>query len=325
MDNINISKKKYENLRKIELPKQVISTEANFYKMNYLGKTKVFKSLHKTNGPVFANKLYTLEMLNEYAELLPKSFVLPESLVSVDKKIKGFSLPFVKGINFELFLSDLNINPSTKLQYIKMIGDILEQLEHIRTNSNLDCIYINDLHASNFMVDLKKQEIKVVDVDSCRICDSKPFPSRHLTPLGLFNKAPGQNKYDIYQKETISSSDMSVLQLMSQSESESYYCRYANYRDQLGYVNSNKESDLYCYTILFLNYIYGENVGSFNLEEFYNYICYLEKIGFDQELLNSIIKIVTSAPNDNIGMYLDSITDKQVYMANKNVYRRVRI
>lgn len=321
MKNINISKKKFEGLKKIELPEEVISTEADFYKFNYLGKVKVFKSLHKTRGPIFANKLFTLEMLNEYEEILPHSFVLPESLVSVEKEIRGFTLPYIKGVNLEVYLADENITPKEKLIYIKKIGEILEQLEHIRKNSNLDCIYLNDLHASNFIVEPKSKDIRVVDLDSCRICDSKPFPARYLTPFSLLNRAPGENKYDIYKKELISDEGLPVFQLMSYDEYESYYCRYANYRNQLGFVNSNQESDLYCYVVLFLNYLYGSNVGSFTLEKFYDYVCYLEKIGFDEELVKSIIKIVTSAPNDNIAKYLDSVTEEQVAKANQKVYK----
>ena len=324
MKSINISKKKFESLKKIELPQGVISTEANFYKFNYLGKEKVFKSLHKTSGPIFANKLFTLEMLNEYKEILPQSFVLPESLISVEKELKGFDLPYIKGINLETFLDNKDISIKDKLLYIKKIGEILKQLEHIRKNSNLDCIYLNDLHASNFMVDPKSKDIKVLDLDSCRICDSKPFPARYLTPLSLLNRDPGQNKYEIYRKESIVEPKKALLDKMSFNEYESYYCKYANYRDQLGFINSNQESDLYCYVILLLNYLYGENVGSFSLEQFYDYIYYLEKLGFSQELLSSIIKIVTNAPNDNIGEYLDELTEEQVARANKKVYKVAR-
>lgn len=321
MQNINISKRKFEGLAKIELPKEVMSTEANFYKMNYLGKVKVFKSLHKTSGPTFANKLFTLEMLNEYKELLPHNFVLPESLVSVEKEIRGFTLPFINGINLESFLANKSIDYKEKIFYIKKIGEVLEQLEHIRKNSNLDCIYLNDLHASNFLVDTKKKDIKVVDLDSSRICDSKPFPARYLTPLSLLNKAPGQNKYDIYKKEMITESGQPILELMSYDEYESYYCQQANYRDQLGFVNSNQESDLYCYVILFLNYLYGENVGSFSLEQFYDYVCYLDKLGFDNDLIRGIIKIVTAAPNENISPFLDTLTEEQIIRANKKIYK----
>ena len=301
-----------------------MSTEANFYKFNYLGKVKVFKSLHKTKGPIFANKLFTLEMLNEYREILPNSFVIPESLVSVEKEVRGFALPLIKGITLESYLADKNYKTKDKIEYIKQIGQLLDGLSSLRKDSGLDCIYLNDLHASNFMVDPKSKEIKVVDLDSCRICDSKPFPARYLTPLSLLNKAPGNNKYEIYQKDSIADDGTPILQMMSYEEYESYYCRYSNYRNQLGYVNSNEESDLYCYIILFLNYLYGSNVGSFTLEEFYEYVYYLEKIGFDQELMDAIIKIVTGAPNENIEQYLDTVTDEQVARANKKVYKALK-
>ena len=193
MNSINISKRKFENLKKLDLPEEVISTEATFYKMNYLGKIKVFKSLHKTKGSIFANKLYTLTMLDEYREILPDSFVIPDSLCSVEKKVKGFLLPYVKGITLEAYINNKKIDIKEQLFYIKQIGVILEQLEHIRNNSNLDSIYLNDLHASNFIVDSKKRKLNVVDLDSCRICDSKPFPARYLTPLSLLNKAPNEN------------------------------------------------------------------------------------------------------------------------------------
>ena len=108
MQSINISKRKFDGLKRLELPKEVMSTEANFYKFNYLGKVKVFKSLHKTSGPIFANKLFTLEMLNEYREILPNSFVIPESLVSVEKEVRGFALPLIKGITLESYLANKN-------------------------------------------------------------------------------------------------------------------------------------------------------------------------------------------------------------------------
>ena len=263
-------------------------------------------------------------MLNAYREILPHNFILPESLVSVDKEIKGFILPFATGVNLEVYLADRNVDIKDKLMAIQKIGETLEHLNHIRNNSGLDSIYLNDLHASNFIVDPKTNDIKVVDLDSCRICDSKPLPARYLTPLCLLNKTPGKNKYDIYRKDLIP--DLQY-QVYSTSKSIVYakgYYKYPSYRDQLGYVNSNEESDLYCYTILFLNYLYGENISRFSLEQFYDYICYLGKIGFNRELLSAMIKIVTNVPNENIGPYLNMVTEEQVVRANKKVYQIAR-
>jgi len=67
----------------------------------------------------------------------------------------------------------------------------------------LDSIFLNVFHLSNFLIDPKTKEIKVVDLDSCRICDSKPFPARYLTPLSLLTRAPGKNKYDIFRKDLL--------------------------------------------------------------------------------------------------------------------------
>ena len=111
---------------------------------------------------------------------------------------------------------------------------------------------------------------------------------------------------------------------MSYEEFEYYYCKYNNYKSQLGYINSNEESDLYCYVILFLNYLYGSNVGSFSLEEYYDYIDYLETLGYDKNLIQAFIKIITNAPNENIEEYLDTLSDEQVYRAHKYVYKAVK-
>lgn len=319
MNSFNISKRKYENLKQLVLPDNVISTEADFYRLNYMGKNMIFKSLHKTKGSTFANKLYILEMLDNYKDILPSNFVIPDSLVTVEKQIRGFVLPFVNGITLENYLTDDNVNTKDKIYYLKCIGKILDKLDKIRKESYLDSIYLNDLHASNFIVDPKEKKLKVVDLDSCRICDSKPSLARHLTPLSLLNEAPGDNKYDVYRKD-IFQDGVLVMDLMSDYDYEYNYCREYNYKDELGFINSNEESDLYCYCIVVLNYLYGANMGSFGLSKFYDYMLYLEKIGIDKNLINAFIKIVTNAPNENIGVYLDTLTDNQIIKARRPVF-----
>lgn len=354
MESINLSKRKFNKLKELDLGEDVVSTEATFYKFNHLGKVKVFKRLNKTNGPVFANKLFTLEMLHEYREILPESFVIPEALVSVEnevfqlnipdingvsaetfintranqkriktKNIQGFDLPFIDGITLESFLKNSKVKKKMQIKYLKEIGKILDQLHHIRENTELKSIYLNDLHASNFMIDKKSLDLKVVDLDSCRICDSKPFPARHLTPFSLLTQAPA-NKYDIYKKEMIDEDGSIVLQMVSDDDYGKAYCTYKNYKDELGFINSNEQSDLYCYIILILEYLYGPNIDFISLEKFYDYMNYLEKLDFDRELINGIIQIVTGAPNVNIAPYLDTLTPKQIHLANKTKFEEFR-
>lgn len=324
MKVIPISKKKYEELTRLRLPKDVVSTEAIIYRFDYHGEDKVFKNLLKLSGVTFANKQFTLSMLDEYRNILPESFVLPDCLCTIQGKVSGFAMPYIEGINLENYLNNKNINNQDKLFYIAKIGEVLEQLEHIRDNSLLDSIYINDLHASNFIVDPKVKNLRVVDIDSCRICDSKPFPARYLSPLALLNFAP-INKYNILNKNSVDG--MTVLNVISTEDKDS---SYYDYKSELGYVEADKNSDLYCYAILLLNYLYGRpcethgGVSLMSLSQFYDYMYYLEKIGVHKGLRDAFYKLILGADNDNFFPYVESLTDEQVCRANYKVYKNVK-
>ena len=66
MDIINLSKKKFSTLNTLDFGKNVTNTEAILYTFDYKGKKRVFKNLHRLKGSIFANKLYTLEMLEDH-------------------------------------------------------------------------------------------------------------------------------------------------------------------------------------------------------------------------------------------------------------------
>ena len=61
MQIINMSKTKLNSLEPLILPKNVTSTECELFKYPYYGKEKLLKKLHRTDGIIFANKLYTIE------------------------------------------------------------------------------------------------------------------------------------------------------------------------------------------------------------------------------------------------------------------------
>ena len=92
MKMINISKKKFDSLSFIELSKNTFHTEAEIFNIKYKNKDKILKRLYNDMGVVFANKLYTLEMLNYYKDNLPSNFVIPDYLVSIEDNIIGFTL-----------------------------------------------------------------------------------------------------------------------------------------------------------------------------------------------------------------------------------------
>jgi len=109
MKMINISKKKFDSLSEVELSKHTFNTEGQMYNIRYKNKDKILKRLYNDIGVTFANKLYTLEMLNYYKDNLPSNFIIPDYLVSIDDNIIGFTIPKLNGVNLSDLIKDKNI------------------------------------------------------------------------------------------------------------------------------------------------------------------------------------------------------------------------
>ena len=179
MKIINISKAKYRNLQELKIDEDSRGFEGEMYYLPYNGVDKVFKNLYYNHGTVFANKLFTLEEIDSNKEFLPNSFVLPEFLCSVQSKLSGFAMPYVDGINLNTFLNDIKKDSKQKVYYLRKIGDILEQLKHIREYTNIKDLYIGDLHEANFMIDRNSLDLRVIDVDSIKINYNKLISSKY--------------------------------------------------------------------------------------------------------------------------------------------------
>lgn len=87
MKIINISKKKFQELKKIDLSREIFNTEGTIYDFEYRGEKKILKTLYTLNGYTFANKLYTIEMLDSNKEYLPSSFYIPDYLCASKVKL----------------------------------------------------------------------------------------------------------------------------------------------------------------------------------------------------------------------------------------------
>lgn len=292
MKVISISKNNFKKLEHLKLSKHTWNTEGNVYEFSYRGQEKVLKKLFHQSGPIFANKLFTLEMLDVNKDNLPDNFVMPDSLISVDSTIAGFTIPKIQGDNLADVLVSNDLTNKEKIYYLKKVGETLEQLKNIRRYSTLKDIYINDLHESNFMINHNKKQLYVIDLDSCKIASNTAFPAKYLTPKALFNNTP--SKYLINEDESIP-----------------------------GFVTANENSDLYCYNMMILNFLYGENINNISVPEFYNYLNYLKYLNINSEMLGFFDRLVNNNRNRNPVNYLDSLTDEQIYRARKNVYTKV--
>lgn len=286
MQIINMSKTKLNSLEPLILPKNVTSTECELFKYPYYGKEKLLKKLHRTDGIIFANKLYTIEALNANKDSMPSNFVLPESLVSINKKIEAFTMKYIKGINLSVILNNPDITYEEKIHYLKSIGRILEQMQNIRKYTNLNNFYLGNIHEDNFLVERDKQEIYIVDLDSCKIAGNKSFPGRYLTNSSLI-------KYNNTKYQTLSQTD------------------------DLADYKIDENTDIYCYIIIILNYLYDGRVDRLSLDKFYDFINYLEDIKVNIELIECFNKIVVGGNNINPCNYLDTLTPKQVAGARR--------
>lgn len=290
MEIINLSKKKFSELKPFELPNSVFNTEAKMYELEKGRKPYILKKLYNDQGPTFANKLYTLEMLNTNRDYIPDSFVLPENLVSVNQKVVGFTTPLMPGTNLQEILDDSHMDIKEKVYYLKRIGEILENIKNVRQYTPLKDFFINDLHESNFIVNRQKKQLYVVDTDSCKIADNLTFCSRYLSPFALCSKTVSK-KYSVIDTSTVG-----------------------------GYIMPDENSDLYCYSIILLNFLYDNNVNGMELDEFYTYLTYLSDIKVDKELIDIFANLLTAKHNQNPYYLLDTLTYEQLGKASKNVF-----
>jgi len=284
MEMINMSKKKLESLHPLILPKTVLNTECELFMLVYGGKLKILKRLYQSDGLKFANKLYTLESISSNAEYLPENFIKPEFLVAINKRIEAFVMNYVTGENLSLVLNDQSIDLEEKKYYLKRVGQILEQMSNIRKYTRLKDFYLGDLHEDNFIVDHTKREIYVADLDSCKISDNKAFPAKYLTSKALLNNVSGKYKID--------NSEYNLTEYM---------------------VDEN--TDLYCYVIMILNYLYNGKINNVELTEFYNFLNYLDELKVNLELLECFNKIFSNSTNENPVNYIDTLTPKQISLA----------
>lgn len=291
MNSINITNQEFSKLKELELLDIIYNNEGQVYDFNYNGENKILKFLYNRRGNLFANKLYTLEMLDFYREYLPSNFVLPDNLVSVDEKVVGFTIPKFNGINFADLLNRKDISNKDKLYYFKRIGEILNELKNIRNTSPLNNIYINDLHESNILINLDTKELGIIDLDSCRLSKNGCFPSKYLGPSFFIG--------DTLEKYILNEDGNGI-----------------------GYVYANENSDLYCYNVMILNFLYGNRINRMSSDNYKNYLKYLKDIKLDEKLIDSFYKLSVKEKNKNPMNYLDSITDEQLFNAKKHVYEK---
>lgn len=281
MDIINMSSKQITS----NITLDSYNTSGYLKIVNYFNRKMVLKKIDPIRCDEVISKVL---FLNRYKNLMPSNFVIPEFLVLLDNKDLYMAIDYINGNNLGDVLKDKNINIRDKKIYLSYIGNTLEEMRHMRENPLLSDFCLGDLHEDNFIVSNKK--LYTIDLDDAKIDSISPISS-YLQMGTLFSK------FETYKYKII--------------EESPYFVKYE--------VNYN--TDLYCYIMIILNFLYGDNVNNMDIEEFYCYLDYLYKIGIDSSLLECFNSISSSDDNINPMNYIDSLTSNQIYRARKIVYK----
>ena len=288
MEAINISRKYLRELQSLRLS-NVSSGEGSILR-NPLNGKEVLKILHQQNGLYLSNKLYTLNSLYDIEDALDNdSFVLPNRLLTVDDKVVGFTMPLINGVTLADILFNADIDIKIKVKYLKRIGAILDAMASFRKEYPQSNWYLNDLHERNFMVDLEKERLYAVDLDSCRILGNHPFLSKYLSSFSPLIDFP--EKYH---------TDFQIS------------CG--------GDFVADENADLYCYAMLVIDFLYGARINLSSKEDYFAYLEYLKSVGAPQELVDAWAKVYTNDNNVNFAPLLDSLpyfyekTDRGLYL-----------
>lgn len=281
MDIINMSSKQITS----NITLDSYNTSGYLKIVNYFNRKMVLKKIDPIRCDEVISKVL---FLNRYKNLMPSNFVIPEFLVLLDNKDLYMAIDYINGNNLGDVLKDKNINIRDKKIYLSYIGNTLEEMRHMRENPLLSDFCLGDLHEDNFIVSNKK--LYTIDLDDAKIDSISPISS-YLQMGTLFSK------FETYKYKII--------------EESPYFVKYE--------VNYN--TDLYCYIMIILNFLYGDNVNNMDIEEFYCYLDYLDRLGIDGSLLKCFNSIYSDFDNINPMNYINSLTSNQIYRARKIVYK----
>jgi len=293
MQTISISHKRFKELEELQLSSFISNTEGKIYlikdKNNWDTSYKVLKRFYDNESPLFGNKLLTLNIL-ENSQIDIEELVMPDKLVINSGRLVGYTMEYIEGTNLKELFDNIKYDREKMIKHLKEIGIILEKIRKLNNYKKGVNFYLNDIHEANFILD-KNDHIRVIDIDSCKIGNNIPVCAKYLTPFSPIDELPDK------------------------------YRKCSNTR--IGYINPDMNSDLYCYTIMILNYLYKDNIQKLDIAEFYSYLNYLNSIGFPYELLDCFSSLYEYTDNINPMELLDMIP-KDMGRAHHKVFELVK-
>lgn len=286
MKTLNLNKSQFQKLKRFKLEKQIYNTEGALYIFKKVNKTKLLKIFFNNEGQYFGNKLLTIKcLIDKKEEINISNLVLPEKLVVVNNNVVGFSMPLIKSENLLLLLENYDVPINKKIELLKQVGSILNKIQFQTPYG--EPLYLSDIHPANFIYNNEENKIYAVDLDSCKIANNKTK--------------------DIYYLET--NPNVAKMTFKYEVGKDSKFI-------------PNKNSEIFCYTMMILNTLAQEKMFKLPIEEYYSYLTYLRSLNFSYELLDNFANIYTGNNNSNPYQLIDEISKNTNYpRALFNVYK----
>jgi hypothetical protein len=147
--------------------------------------------------------------------------------------------------------------------------------------------YFNDLQGYNIIVD-KNGELRFIDLDSSSVNKDNAVQSYYLN---TDRKVVNMNKYRF---------------------------------NAHGIPYPDTNNDLLSYSTMILNTIADFKTGRLSISDYYNYLSYLDDLGFDDELLDIFVNLYTEKENVNPVDYLDTLKGNDLEKAKYIRYKALK-
>lgn len=265
------------NIRNLKIDDGISNTEATLYRGIINDRDVIIKVFYDlcSYTKEYNDKKYVIDKLFEYSDVIDiNELILPLFGLSMYDSSMSVIYPYVDGINFNSVINDKGVSVDEKVLYLKEIGKILEDMKCFREREDL-IFYLGDIHEDNFVINKKSNRVNVVDMDSCKICDSVSGMSKYLY---LSNNIGNFSKYGVLESKYVPIYDI------------------------------NYNTDLFCYIMIILNYIFNLDMVRVSCDNFNLCMEYLRSIGFSYEFITILARIYSNYDNVNPYMLLDEIS-----------------
>ena len=290
-----MTKEEFENLKPLHLIAGTLEKESDMYYVPGTKKKiiKVYKN-YQDKAYIDAKMLAIDNLLQYKREVDFPELLEPTGILKVENNIMGPIYSKILGYTSRIYLNTFYDTIDIKIEIFRKIGELLHKIA--KTNPKYNAAFA-DVHVDNFIINgipldnvrnVKNISITACDTDSMKILSS-----------------PGITGYYLYDGDKFSDFDKYPL-------------------DEDGYVLANTNTDIYCYSMMLLDLISkSEYVYSLNIDEYYHYLDFLDKLGFDSNLLRAFASLYEE-DIDNISPlpYLDGLRTISDECALTNFYQK---